>query len=171
MSAPDRKLPAGLDLNGVTGLEFGIAAALPKDGESGDCKPKIASLTRGDRGVDRIVHQLPCGCGRTYLQGKAFLAEARTDYAFLIGVHQFEWLVENQNHGSATQEVACATANEMTMIKVAGFVFRLKGRSSGILEVASVSMVRVCAGATTHMRRIATIRFRVGIDALGAEIP
>jgi hypothetical protein len=130
VSAPDRKLPARLDLNGVTGLEFGIAAALPKDGESGDCKPKIASLTGADRGVDRIVHQLPCGCGRPYLQGKAFLAEARTDYAFLIGVHQFEWLVENQNHGSATQEVACATANEMTMIKVAGFVFRLKGRSS-----------------------------------------
>jgi hypothetical protein len=99
VSAPDRKLPAGLHLNGVTGLEFGIAAALPKDGESGDCKPKIASLTGADRGVDRIVHQLPCGCGRPYLQGKAFLDEARTDYAFLIGVHQFEWLVENQNHG------------------------------------------------------------------------
>ena len=130
VSGPRRKLPAGLDLNGVTGLEFGIVAALPKDGESGYRKPKIASLTRADRGVDRIVHQLPCGCGGPDLQGEAFLAEAGTDYAFLIGVHQFEWLVENQNHGSATQEVACATANEMTMIKVAGVVFRLKGRSS-----------------------------------------
>jgi hypothetical protein len=119
-----------LDLDGVTWLEFGIAAALPKDGESGYCKPKVASLTGADRGVDRVVHQFPCGCRGPYLQGKVFLADARSDYAFLIGVHQFEWLVENQNHGSAAQQVACATANEMTMVKVAGVVFRLKGRSS-----------------------------------------